>query len=271
MAPEKPRERPIEKSSSVPRHLSGEQPPGDRFHPAKPRAGAERTAVGVDKVAVRAAALGIPGPHEEGDTCVFRGHEHPAHLFYDGSHWSYWCPARDERLSLADVRAIDAYASVPGNRDRPEEIPRPGRVEVSRWAERLDHEAGLVERGSLRLVLPDDLSATAKQVAGNLELLLALRGIEWRDRDRFTFARRFCAAWCGLSEDRARAGIEELRQRRLIIRDGKARRGTLCYRLGSFLEVFGSEDVVFELVARAFDAVEVLGDDEPGAATWDFT
>jgi hypothetical protein len=241
---ERTREKPPEKSPpSLPRHLSGgtslsghlsgEREPGDLGRVA-PDGEADRTAA-------RAVRLGIPPPKTGPGPCVLPGHDHQdAHLYFQpGAGWLYWCAPCDHPFSLAQVRAVVAYADLPHGQGRDREdgpwlnVRLPGRVEVSRWLEYLDYEAGLLRPHPVPIHLPPDLSATAKRVANEIELLLGLRSEErWQDQDEFTFARRLCRARTDLSDSRARAGMSELRTRRVVVPIGRAGRATK-YRLGT--------------------------------------
>jgi hypothetical protein len=154
-------------------------------------------------------------------------------------------------FTVAEVRGIFGYADVPyDNADAEAEHQRRGKSwakvrppsrgpEVSRWGERLDFEAGLVDRRSVPLVRPDDLSPAAAGVAKGIELLLGLRDGRWDAT--FTFARRFGSAWTGLPTHQVKAGIAELRQREVIVRVGVARRAHV-YRLGTRDEVSRADD-----------------------------
>ncbi|UJA21493.1 hypothetical protein HJD18_15575 [Thermoleophilia bacterium SCSIO 60948] len=195
----------------------------------------------VDATALRAMALGVRPPKQGAGPCVLPGHAvhpHASWLIYL-AHWELWCPWADRSFSLAAVRAALAYDSAAAPHERAsdhsafERLWLPGGVEISRWAEFLDWEIGLLEPSDgAFLHVPGDLSLTARRVAESIELLLRLRSTErWRDRDQFTFARRFCRAVTGLAEDRARAGVDELRTIGVIVavdRQGKA----IVYRPG---------------------------------------
>lgn len=238
---EKSREKSPERSpSSVPRHLSGYRDISR---------GGSKNGFDVDLTAVRAGALGIPGPKQGSGSCVLPGHAHPAHLYPDGGMWTYWCATCDHGFSLAEVRAIKGYENVPYGdaRDKPrdpawERIRPPGKVEVSRWAELLDYEAGLLQPEDVDLWVPPDLSPTATVVASDIRLLLALRSEKWKDRSKFTYSRRMCRARCRLSDSRARAAFFELRERGVIVSTGKAGRA-LVYRLGKASEAPGADHI----------------------------
>ena len=220
---EKPPETSPETSPSyLPGHLSG----ATDISWEMPSASGD-TSYGVDRTAVRATVLGIPGPKRGPGRCVLPGHAHTSHLHPGKVGWLYWCAACDKSFSLAQVRAIIAYQDVPYGDNRDENlapawqrIRPPGRVEVSRWAELLDFEAGLLIPREVDLQLPLDLSPTARHVAAAIRLLLGLRSERWTDRDKFTFSRRMCRARCGLSDGRARAALTELRERGVLSRSG---------------------------------------------------
>jgi len=194
---------------------------------------------------------------------VLPDHDHPSHLYFDGRAWKYWCPACDFGFSLAEVRAIFAYADVPlgGGRDATDgpwrKVRRPGSTEVNRWAELLDYECGLLEPRPVGIVLPRDLSSSAMVVAEQIRLLIGLRSEErWTEnRSDFTFARRMVRARCHLSDDVAKAAMAELRERKVIVCVGKTGPANV-YRLGSRAEVFG-DGSLFERFKEAFDAEEI--------------
>lgn len=264
------REMPIEMGClpSSPSHLSG----NDDISLGKPPP-AQTFKAAVDRTTARAGQLGIQLPLGRRGPCVLPEHGpgHTGHMVpIDKGLWSYFCPACDRSFSLAEVRAIRAYATVPYGDKRDEQlagawrsIRLPGRTEVSRWAERLDWEAGLLEERPVPIVIPDDLSPAAQKALEGVRLLLALRSqTAWID-ETFTFARRFCRAWCGLTDSEARAGVEELRARRVLVRTGAARRGAITYRLGRRDEVdhddaaAATENALVDAIKEAFDAQEL--------------
>lgn len=260
------REMPIEMGSlpSPPSHLSGNDDIslGGGSTP--------RFVAGVDKTTVRARQLGIQLPLGRRGPCVLPTHgpDHTSGMVPIGKGlWNYRCPACERSFSLAEIRAILAYATVPYGDDRDGQVVGawcsvrpPGDTEVSRWAERLDFEAGLLTERAVPIVIPEGLSPAAHSVAGGVRLLLALRDTTvWKD-ETFTFARRFCRAWCGLADSEARAGVEELRSRRVLVRTGVAKRRAITYRLGREHEVDHGDDVALrenafvDAIKEAFDA-----------------
>jgi hypothetical protein len=191
----------------------------------------------------------------------------------------YLCPSLGSPLGLAQVRAAQAYASVPyykavdessdpaWRRVRPPRSP----VELARWLELLDFEAGLLEPRPVALLMPADLSPRARAVADGIRLLLGLRDESIWYTSTFTFGRRFCCARCGLSGEDARRAIEELRNRKVIVAMKKAHGGALEYRLGEPAEVgdapIRAEDLIDPLKVM-FAAIEMTCD-PPGRTSSD--
>lgn len=168
--------------------------------------------VGLDRTERRARALGAIG---ERFSCVIPGHEHEAEMRFG----SYLCPERGS-MTLASVRALIAYRRVGVARDVF------SMVELARWGERLDHEAGLLGRGGWPLDVGEAPAATLKVAAG-VGLLLGLRDPRWPMPEPFCFAREFAMAWCGISSDVARAGVSDLKRRGVIAPAGRSGRAIL--------------------------------------------
>ncbi len=174
----------------------------------------------------RAGALGIPQSSGERFPCVLPGHgAHEAWLrpLHGGNGiWEYFCPACAHAFSLPAVRGILAYgpilqaehAATSDPKDPWLFIKPPGEIEVSRWGDRLDYDTGLRPEPQSWPVVPEDLSANGKAVARGIGLVLGLRPELWDEK--FTFARCFCRAYCGLTDHQARAGTTELRRRGVI-------------------------------------------------------
>lgn len=159
--------------------------------------------VGVSVGVARARALGATGPDQR-ITCLIPGHHHHAIL----RPASYRCDELGS-MTLAHLRARIAYAR--------RNIPTPAfsRLELARWGERLDHEAGILNRRPIPIFNIDS------PVARGIELLLGLRDPQrWTAADPFTFARCFGMAWCDACDDYIKQGMRELRQRGLIRRVG---------------------------------------------------
>jgi hypothetical protein len=231
-------------SSEIPQEMSG-PPPLDERHLwgesdiSREPAGKQGVRAADDWTARRAAALGIPPPGKSGP-CVIPGHDHRAALVPDGNkHWNYLCPEAGA-FGLAEVRAILGWASArrDDRADARRDIRRPGKVELSRWAELLDFEAGLAEpREEIPVTFPPDLSPSARAAASALSLFLRLRDSTiWGEQD-FTFSRTFCRARTGLSEGQAKQAIQELVARRVIVRTGIAKGRAYQYRCGHRDEV----------------------------------
>jgi hypothetical protein len=239
-----------------------------------PEGAADRAESGeddVDRSARCAESLGIATPLGMLGPCVLPRHgRHEALTVNDGhGHWELDCPTLEKRLSLAQVRAAMAYANVPYNDSGAERKltgarrnirPPSGRSpEISRWWERLHHEAGLLDPHPVPLEVPADLPNNARIVGEGIYLLLGLRRERWITAD-FTWSRRFAQAWTGLTETQARAGLSELLRRHIVVRTGSARgaRGRPhVYRLGLLVEVLGSTDAIVEALKKDFDAIEL--------------
>jgi len=94
--------------------------------------------------AARVRALGIDAPLGRSFACILPGHDHAARLHPATGFWRYHCYDAAEGFGLAEVRAYLAYDG----------IRRISPVEAVRWRERLDHEAGLLDRDPVRLLVP---------------------------------------------------------------------------------------------------------------------
>ena len=257
--------------ASSPRHLSGD----DDISLVKPSRDARAVgAHGTDKTAARARQLGIYARLGRRGPCILPGHDdHSARTVPDGKgRWNYFCPACDRSFSLGEVRAIIAYEFDPYDDDRDvptsdawRSIRPPGRIEMLRWADLLDYEAGLRRVRPTPIVVPSDLTPAARKVAEGVRLLLGLRPEEWDGT--FTFSRRFCRAWCGLSDAAARSGVTDLRHRGVIIPVGRAGRA-ITYRLGRGNEVDADDGTILrdqalvDCLIKTFDAVVLRPDGE---------
>lgn len=177
------------------------------------------SSMGVDETRARAAALGasVDTPFR----CVIAGHEHEASLQWEGRFWLYRCPGR--ALGLADVRAAVAYGDVRAISP----------TEAQRWRDRLDYEAGLLEPVGVVIELPDDCGPSARRVSRGVALYLGTRARRggFGPDEPFTFARRFCMAWCGLTNDQARDGVTELERRGVTARTGEKIAGAILWQL----------------------------------------
>jgi hypothetical protein len=154
-----------------------------------------------DRTRARVEALG--GSLDAPFRCLLHGHDHEARLRWSGRFWRYACPDCD--LGLAEVRAAVAYGEV--------RLISP--IEAQRWRERLDHEAGLMAApAEVRVVIADGCAKATLQAARGIALYLGLRasGGGLAPEEPFTFARRFCMAWCGLTNQQAREAMSELKR-----------------------------------------------------------
>lgn len=163
---------------------------------------------GLSRIEARARVLSGDVPLGEDFVSDLPGHEsHEARLHPDHhGHWQYRCLRCGRGWSLAEAFA--------GSRDR----WGVGRVEVSRWGERLDYEAGLREPYLVDLRLPDHTPRSARGVAHGIALMLGLRGDRWVNRDVFTFARDFAVAYTGLTSEQVKRGMRWLERNGIICR-----------------------------------------------------
>jgi len=183
-----------------------------------------------DQTAACARALGIAVPLGERFPCVLPDHQHEARLHpAPGGFWQHRCRDGDRSYGLAEVRACQAYG----------EIRRISRVEAARWRERLLHDAGLSERGPLEIHSPPGFPEGAKPVLLGLGLFLGVRDPLW-DGQPFTFARRFAMAYCGVTDEQARRGVEALRRCGVIEVVGKLRCNGYPTNLWRLVELGGS-------------------------------
>lgn len=185
---------------------------------------ADGGAAGADRTAICARCLGIPTLHEA-FPCVLRGHDHTAYM-HPTAHgfWAYRCEGADRSYGLGEVRAFLAYGQVRRITD----------VEAVRWRERLEHEAGLREMRGVP-ALPPNLSPTARVVGEGWRTLVGLRDQRWGD-EPFIFARAFVIAWCRVTSDQARRGVDALERVGVIVRAGTHRIGrheAILWRPGS--------------------------------------
>ena len=168
-----------------------------------------------------ARALGLPEVLGRPFECLLPGHDgHDAKLVCRGNTWRYRCA--EHTCELAEVRAALAYGEV---RDI-------SNIEAARWRERLAYEAGLDQPRAVP-ELPSDLSPLARRVGEGLLLFVGLRNDEMWDEQPFVFARRFATAYCGVTEDEARRGVEELERKGVVRRCGKVGR-PIRWVLGSW-------------------------------------
>jgi hypothetical protein len=150
-----------------------------------------------------------------GETCVIPGHDHTATV----TAGAYTCEGTGNR-TLAAARALIAYGRCGLARTSFSE------VELARWGERLDWEAGVLGRGPLLVALPVSVGWPALDVAQGISELLGLRDPRWGDKP-FVFAREFAMAWCELSTDAVKDGTRRLEERGVIERVGKTGRAIL--------------------------------------------
>jgi hypothetical protein len=167
--------------------------------------------------AARVRALGIDAPLGCSFACILLGHDHAARLHPATGFWRYRCYGAAEGFGVAEVRAYLAYDG----------IRRISPVEAVRWRERLDHEAGLLDRDPVGLLVPKDAPSAAKRIASGIGLLVGLRSPRWPQDEPFPFARDFARAYCGVSDDVARRGVRALEALGLIERAGRSGRAIL--------------------------------------------
>jgi hypothetical protein len=151
-------------------------------------------------------------------------------------------------VDLASIRAYRGY----GKR-----LPGLKGVELARWRERLDYEAGLTRCRLAPIELPEQASAIAHRMADGCRLLVGLRDDRW-NTEEFTLARNFSKAWCALTDAEAQAARAELESYRVLRRVGHQRLGQPTkFILGSLLTPAPEKTMldVADLIA-AFDATE---------------
>lgn len=174
--------------------------------------------------AARCRALGVSATPLGTFRCVLAGHDHDARVHPTAAGWwGYTCSTGEGPYGLAEVYAFQRYGDI-----RPVSA-----TEALRWLERLDYDAGLLDREPVHLLVPRDAPRAARRVADGIGLLIGLRaplrttpdGQEgWAQADPFPLARAFAAAWCGVSEKVARTGIAQLEALGLIERVGLVER-----------------------------------------------
>lgn len=218
----------------------------------------------------RIRALGIEGRLLRRFPCVLPGHDHDARVHpTDAGYWQYTCRGEPNGFGLAEVRARLAYGAARRISD----------LEAARWRERLDHEAGLLDRDPVSLPVPDGAPRSAVRVAGGISLLVGLRDPDrWPEDEPFAFARTFAAAWCGIGPKAVRVGLAYLEAVGLIERAGAVetagpRRAAILWRLTpqsagqrkspedrspTGADPFDENALVAGLI-EAFDAEEVTG------------
>lgn len=171
---------------------------------------------GTSRNEARAHHLGIKPPGTA-FACILPGHDHEAQLRVDGhGYWLYTC-AEGSDLSLARVRASQGFGRV----------VRLNKVLSARWAERLDHDAGLLSSREVDVSVSPKWSDATQQVAHGLALFLGLRDERWLGQP-FTFARDFVCAYCDgsyrdltpchVTTDKARYAIETLEREGVVVR-----------------------------------------------------
>jgi hypothetical protein len=204
----------VSKVSLEDRDVSMEAPPGGGPGRAPLGSGA------VDQTAARAKALGIDAPLGERFEFELFGRRESAQLHPTRKgFWIYRSPSGE--FGLGEIRGLLAYGS------KRHLSP----VEQARWKERLDWEAGLLDREPLDLGAPEDATLAAQKVARGIGLFLGLRDERWPVGEPFVFARDFLKAYCDVTDDGARRAMRELESLGLIVRVGRSGRA-LRWRLG---------------------------------------
>src|SRR5204863_2110438 len=136
-------------------------------------------------------------------------------------------------------------------------------LERTRWRERLDYEAGLLQRGPAQIPLPPRASEATLRVGRGWQLLVGLRDPEiWPADEPFVYARRFVMAWAEVTNQEARRGVEQLEEFGSMVRVGRHPSGPILWRPGpTFALVHGSveagEHAAIEAVKAAFVAEEL--------------
>ena len=158
-----------------------------------------------DLARARAAALGIT--LEGSFACVLPGHQHRARLEWSAGFWTYRCPGLEPQpFGWADIRAAQAYGEVQTQLSR---------AELNRWAQRVDHDAGLLAPVAISIPVPEDSGALVHVLAGDLALYLGLRvaGGGFGQNEPFTYTKRFRRAYsrAQITGDQARDGWRKLK------------------------------------------------------------
>jgi hypothetical protein len=160
----------------------------------------------VDETRARLSALDVELTGiDEAFECPLPDHDHEAWLLWTGTYWKVCCGETRRSYGLAEVRAARAYGH----------LRRISATEAQRWRDRLDYEADLLKPVGLSIMLRDEVSAAARQLAFGQLLYLGLRAARpggFAPTEPFTFAREFAMAWTGLTSDQVRHGTRELRQ-----------------------------------------------------------
>lgn len=139
--------------------------------------------------------------------CLLSAHcdRHPSAGLYRSTHgaWRYKCHGCGANLSI-----VELYATMTGQDD----AITLGGPTARAWLLRLWHATGVIPATLQAPDTPSGTSGIAQVVAGGFALLAALRAADGPAADPLPFTPSFAAAWCGLSEGRARVGVEELRE-----------------------------------------------------------
>jgi hypothetical protein len=194
---------------------------GSDLIPSSPRQfyGGNDSSVGVDETEARFDALGISAKPNKPKPCPCVLHaDHDAVVFYDPrGFWAYRCDRLGRAIGLAEVRAHIAF-----NADA-----RPTPVQLVRWGERLDYEAGLLDLLPLDVRLPMPTPKCAAILSDYMQLLVGLRrgrGEDFLLDEPFVFTGRFAEAYSSLSADQIREGKAWLRDSDVIYRVDEAER-----------------------------------------------
>jgi hypothetical protein len=110
-----------------------------------------------------------------------------------------------------------------------------GRAEVHRWRQLLDYDAGnfrpcaLIEAAQASI---PDVPAPCRHVLDAIVRMLVLRQLcgGYALHERFLWARAFAVPYTGMTEHRARMGLDQAREHALVLPAGEEKRGVRRYR-----------------------------------------
>jgi len=136
------------------------------------------------------------------------------------------CAFRFDDGPPVELPALRAFTGYRGRRDNL------SAVELSRWRERLDHEAGLLDQRPLVLELPGSAPESARVVAEAIGRLTGLRDSRWRG-EPFVFVGwgkdknggkviGFGAAYAGVNPETVYDGLRQLKKLGVIEHAGKS-------------------------------------------------
>jgi hypothetical protein len=183
-------------------------------------------ALNADEQFIRAVGplLGVAGLHASAPCCLPGGNGNATFTRSKRNHYLYTCPCHGGGKGRS---VTDAYAAKTSGRIK----RRTGDVYFI-WTIRLLAAAGAVVPSNPWLPsLPTDADESTITVYDGLVLFLGLRALTAFPPE-FTFSRSFAMDWCQLAEDPARAGIEAIREAKIIEKVGVTDKRAYLYRIG---------------------------------------